>query len=150
MIYIIDGIDVVLGGMQVIGDFGITASPLMTGNVIGVIAGTTLMFHGFGAIAEKLDGVNFAEKYYEEASQFLGFSRELGKLSYQVVDLSTSFYGLAILTLKPEAWRLFYFTGPDFYRKVTTMSKPAMALKGISSTVKGIQIGNTMYEVKDK
>ena len=25
-----------------------------------------------------------------------------------------------------------------------------MALKGISSTVKGIQIGNTMYEVKDK
>ncbi|EPE9057352.1 DUF4225 domain-containing protein [Klebsiella aerogenes] len=148
--YIIDGIGVVLGGMQVIGGFGITASSLMTGNVIGVIAGATLMFHGFGTMAEKLDGVNFAEKYYEDASQFLGFSRELGKLSYQVVDLSTSFYGLAKLTLKPEAWRLFYFTGPDFYRKVTTMSKPAMALKGISSTVKGIQIGNTMYEVKDK
>ncbi|HGY1466882.1 TPA: DUF4225 domain-containing protein [Klebsiella aerogenes] len=150
MVYIIDGIDVVLGGMQVIGGFGITASSLMTGNVIGVIAGTTLMFHGFGAIVEKLDGVNFTEKYYEDASQFLGFSRELGKILYQVVDLSTSFYGLAKFTLKPEAWRLFYFTGPDFYRKVTTMSKPAMALKGISSTVKGIQIGNTMYEVKDK
>lgn len=148
--YIIDGIGVVLGGMQVIGGFGITASSLMTGNVIGVIAGATLMFHGFGTMAEKLDGVNFAEKYYEDASQFLGFSRALGKLSYQVVDLSTSFYGLAKLTLKPEAWRLFYFTGPDFYRKVTTMSKPAMALKGISSTVKGIQIGNTMYEVKDR
>lgn len=148
--YIIDGIGVVLGGMQVIGGFGITASSLMTGNVIGVIAGATLMFHGFGTMAEKLDGVNFAEKYYEDASQFLGFSRELGKLSYQVVDLSTSFYGLAKLTLKPEAWRLFYFTGPDFYRKVTAMSKPTMVLKGISSTVKGIQIGNTMYEVKDK
>ncbi|HDS4950433.1 DUF4225 domain-containing protein [Klebsiella aerogenes] len=117
IVYIIDGIDVVLGGMQVIGGFGITASSLMTGNVIGVIAGTILMFHGFGAIAEKLDGVNFAEKYYEDASQFLGFSRELGKLSYQVVDLSTSFYGLAIFTLKPEAWRLFYFTGPDFTEK---------------------------------
>lgn len=44
--YIIDGIGVVLGGMQVIGGFGITASSLMTGNVIGVIAGATLMFHG--------------------------------------------------------------------------------------------------------
>ncbi|HBS5680006.1 TPA: DUF4225 domain-containing protein [Klebsiella aerogenes] len=63
---------------------------------------------------------------------------------------SNLFYGLVKLTLKPEAWRLFYFTGPDFYRKVTAMSKPVMAIKGISSTVKGIQIGNTMYEVKDR
>ncbi|HHP8475687.1 TPA: DUF4225 domain-containing protein [Klebsiella aerogenes] len=90
---------VFFGGVQVIGGSGITASSLMTGNVIGVIAGATLMFHGFGTMAEKLDGVNFSEKYYEDASQFLGFSRGLGKLSHQVVDLSTSFYGLAKLTL---------------------------------------------------
>ncbi|HFN3634854.1 TPA: DUF4225 domain-containing protein [Klebsiella aerogenes] len=90
---------VFFGDVQVIGGSGITASSLMKGNVIGVIAGATLMFHGFGTMAEKLDGVNFSEKYYEDASQFLGFSRGLGKLSHQVVDLSTSFYGLAKLTL---------------------------------------------------
>ena len=118
--YIIDGIGVVLGGMQVIGGFGITASSLMTGNVIGVIgviAGATLMFHGLGTMAEKLDGVNFAEKYYEDASQFLGFSRELGKLSYQVVDLSTSFLWPCQTYLKTRSVALVLFHWPRFLPK---------------------------------
>ena len=145
--YIIDGIGVVLGGMQVIGGIGLVLGSVGTGNVIGIVAGATLVFHGAGTIREHLGKDNFAINAYQDTASFLGFDKKVGLLAYQVVDLSTSLYGAFKLALKPEAWRLFYYTGPDFYRKITTMSAPALALKGVSSTVKGIQIGNTIYEI---
>lgn len=147
--YVIDGIGVVLGGMQIIGGVGLVLGSVTTGNVIGIVAGVTLVFHGAGTIRENLGKENFAVNAYENTASFLGFDKKVGLLAYQAVDLSTSLYGAFKLTLKPEAWRLFYYTGPDFYRKITTMSSPALALKGVSSAVKGIQIGNTMYEIKD-
>lgn len=148
--YIIDGIGVVLGGMQVIGGMGLILGSVGTGNIIGIVAGATLIFHGAGSIREHLGKENFAISTYENAASFLGFDKKVGLLAYQSVDLATSFYGAFKLTLKPDAWRLFYYMGPDFYRKITTMSSPALAIQGISSTVKGIQIGNTVYEVREK
>lgn len=148
--YIIDGVGVVLGGMRVIGGVGLILGSISTGNVIGLVAGATLIFHGAGSIREHLGKENFAINSYENAASFLGFDKKLGLLAYQTIDLSTSFYGAFKLTLKPDAWRLFYYTGPDFYRKIATMSKPALAIQGIKSTAKGIQIGNTMYEVSEK
>jgi hypothetical protein len=38
-------------------------------------------------------------------------------------------YGAYGLRLKPEAQRLWYWTRSDFFRKASTTSRPAMALR---------------------
>jgi hypothetical protein len=74
---------------------------------------------------------------FEGSAEFLGFDRKVGLLAYQLVDLSTSYYGMFKLTLKPDAWRLYRYLAPDFMRQVTTMSRTALAIKGVSATWKG-------------
>ena len=64
-----------------------------------------------------------------EIAEFLGFSRQQGLGTYKAVTLFSEVYGAYGLRLKPEAQRLWYWTRPDFFRKVSGTPRPAMALK---------------------
>ena len=153
--YVIDFVGVVISGLQVAGGIGVIASSVPTGNVLGIIAGATLVLNGVSSAAEgiqKLAGkehaVNFMRDGFEGSAEFLGFDRKVGLLAYQLVDLSTSYYGMFKLSLKPDAWRLYRYLAPDFMRQVTTMSRAALAIKGASATWKGAKIGHTLYQLQ--
>lgn len=154
--YVIDGIGVVLSGLQIVAGAGVLVGSAATGNVIGVIAGSTLIMNGIGSGIEsigKLRGIpspsNPVRNAYEDIADFLGFDQRLGLLAYQVVDLTTSYYGIFKLTLKPQAWRLYKYLPTDYYRKVQIMSKPALALKGAGAAVKGAGIGINLYQMQN-
>lgn len=153
--YIIDGIGVILGGLQAVAGAGILAGSIATGNIIGMIAGTSLMFNGVGSAIENIQKlgnaqhpVNFVQRAYEDTASFLGFDRKIGFLAYQAVDLTTSFYGIFKLSLKPDIWRLYRYIPSDRYRKIDTLSKPALAINGVKALYKGSQIGETLYDIK--
>lgn len=154
--YVIDGISVVLSGLQIVAGAGVLVGSAATGNVLGVIAGSTLIMNGVGSGIEgigKLRGVpnpsNPVRDAYEDIAEFFGFDQRLGLLAYQVVDLTTSYYGIFKLTLKPEAWRLYKYLPADYYRKVQTMSKPALAIKGAGAAIKGTGIGLNLYQMQN-
>lgn len=63
-----------------------------------------------------------------EVAEFLGFSRQQGLGAYKAVTLVSDVYGIYGLRLRPEAQRLWYWTRPDFFRKVSKTSRPMMAL----------------------
>nr|WP_257788823.1 DUF4225 domain-containing protein [Pantoea alhagi] len=154
--YIIDGIGVVLSGFQIVAGAGLLAGSVATGNVIGIVAGSSLIVNGAGSAIEgidKLRGVpdpsNPVREAYEDTAEFFGFDQRLGLLAYQVVDLTTSYYRVLKLSLKPEAWRLFKYLPTDYYRKVQVMSKPALALKGAGAAAKGAGIGMNLYQMHD-
>ncbi|MGE9549904.1 DUF4225 domain-containing protein [Erwinia amylovora] len=114
--YVIDGISVVLGGLQILAGAGVMAASLATGNIVGTVVGVHLILNGTSTAVEnisKLEGnknaVGFMKNVYMDSAEFLGFDRKLGMLAYQSIDLGTSYYGILKLSLKPEAWRLFHF-----------------------------------------
>lgn len=154
--YVIDGIGVVLSSLQIVAGAGVLMGSFATGNVLGIVAGSTLIINGVGSGIEsigKLRGVshpsNPVRNAYGDVADFLGFDQRLGLLAYQVVDLTTSYYGIFKLSLKPEAWRLYKYLPTDYYRKVQIMSKPALALKGVGAAVKGAGIGMNLYQMKN-
>jgi len=155
--YVIDGIGVVIGGLQVVGGAGILATSVMSGNVVGIIAGANIFLNGLSSTFEsyqKLTGdanpTNFMRDTHEDVAEFLGFDRRVGTLSYQITDLSTAYYGIIKLSLKPEAWRLFSHLPSDYYRKVSKMSRPALAIKGAGAAVKAIKLGITINDLNEK
>lgn len=145
--YIIQGVGIVIGSLQVVGGMGIIAGSVAHGNIIGVIAGATVMVHGFGNISESMRYGNFVRDGYEDTAFFFGFDKSVGTLAYNTVNLSTSLYGLARSTLNPESWRLFIYMPTDFIRKVNGMSNTALAIESVKSTIHGIKIGNSLFEV---
>lgn len=154
--YVINGIGVVLSGLQIVAGVGLIVGSVTTGNVLGVVAGSTLVMNGVGSGIEsigKLSGrahpTNPIRDKYEDVAEFFGFDKRLGLLTYQVVDLTTSYYGIFKLTLKPEAWRLYKYLPTDLYRKVQVMSKPALALKGAGAAYKGTGIGINLYQMQN-
>ncbi|ELY4522812.1 DUF4225 domain-containing protein [Cronobacter turicensis] len=151
--YIINGIGIVLGGVQIITGVGLA----LGGGGIGIIAGAHLVLSGTAAIVEsvqKLNNnpkpVNFMKDIYMDSAQFLGFDKTIGLLAYQTVDLTTSFYGAFRLTVNPESWMLFKHMPGDYYRKVDSMSRNALVIEGIKSGYKGYQIGNSLFGAHEK
>ncbi|WP_067702718.1 DUF4225 domain-containing protein [Erwinia sp. ErVv1] len=152
--YVIEGIGVVLGGLQMVAGATLIAGSVATGNVIGVVAGGSLVLNGAGSAiesTEKLLGranpTSFMRNAYEDVAEFMGFDKKLGFLAYQAIDFTTSYYGVLKLTLKPESWRLFNYLPSDYYRKVQAMSKPALILKGTGAAKKGIDIGKNLNDM---
>lgn len=145
-----------LSGLQIIAGAGLLVGSAATGNVIGVVAGSALMINGVGSgiegiskLREVQNPANPVRDAYEDVAEFLGFDQRLGLLAYQVVDLTTSYYGIFKLTLKPEAWRLFKYLPTDHYRKVQVMSKPALAINGAGAAVKGAGISMNLYQIQN-
>lgn len=50
--YIVNGVGVVLGGMQMVAGFGVAAASFATGNIIGVGFGAMLVLHGANSTQE--------------------------------------------------------------------------------------------------
>ncbi|UNK30724.1 DUF4225 domain-containing protein [Serratia plymuthica] len=151
--YVIEGIAVILGGMQLVAGLGIIAGSIATGNVIGTIVGTHLILNGASssiAGIERLKGnknaTDFMQDAYMGAAEFFGFERKTGMLAYYATDLTTSFYGVIKLSLKPDAWRLYKYIPSDYYRKISNMGKAALAIQGIKATNKVRLIGSTYLD----
>lgn len=130
--YIISAVDVVVAGAAIFG--GIFMMSSMT--PVGVVAGAVIVVNGLNTIsceaAHNLLGDKQTEGIFADGSmevaEFLGFSRQQGLGTYKAVTLFSEVYGAYGLRLKPEAQRLWYWTRPDFFRKVSDTPRPAMAL----------------------
>lgn len=151
--YVIDGIAVILGGMQVVAGLGIIAGSIATGNVVGTIIGAHLILNGASssiAGVERLKGnenaIDFMQDAYMGTAEFLGFERKTGMLAYYAADLTTSFYGVIKLSLKADVWRLYRYLPADYYRKINSMGRPALAIQGIKATNKLRVIGSTYLD----
>lgn len=131
--YIISAVDVVVAGAAIFG--GIVMMSSMT--PVGVVAGAVIVVNGFNTISREAAHNLLGDKQTEgifadgsmEIAEFLGFSRQQGLGTYKAVTLFSEVYGAYGLRLKPEAQRLWYWTRPDFFRKVSGTPRPAMALK---------------------
>lgn len=131
--YIISAVDVVVAGAAIFG--GIVMMSSMT--PVGVVAGAVIVVNGFNTISREAAHNLLGDKQTEgifadgsmEFAEFLGFSRQQGLGTYKAVTLFSEVYGAYGLRLKPEAQRLWYWTRPDFFRKVSGTPSPAMALK---------------------
>ena len=155
--YVIDGIGVVLGGLQLVAGTSLVVASLGTGNIVGVIAGASLISNGAAAsieniqkIAGKANPSNFMEDGYGNIAEFIGFDRKIGILAYQAVDLSTSYYGILKLSLKPETWRLFNYPPADYYRKISSMSRSSLALTGAGAAIKLGRMGLIYKGINEK
>jgi hypothetical protein len=102
-----------------------------------VVAGAVIVVNGLNTISREAAHNLLGDKQTEgifadgsmEVAEFLGFSRQQGLGTYKAVTLFSEVYGAYGLRLKPEAQRLWYWTRPDFFRKVSDTPRPAMALK---------------------
>lgn len=148
--YVIDGIGIVIGGIKVIGGLSLAITSAGTMNVVGILAGCTLVFHGASAVLagiDKVSGVkypqNIAQNTYESAAVFLGFDRKIGSLAYQGVDMAASMYGLFKPIFKDNSWRLFNWMPKDFYHKINTLTPSALTIEAGKAGYKMYAIGNT-------
>ncbi|WP_034949413.1 DUF4225 domain-containing protein [Erwinia oleae] len=155
--YVIDGIGVVLGGLQIVAGLSLAGASVSSGNIIGAVVGANLVLSGLSSVQENVKKIitgqqqpGFMKKGYMGMAEFLGFDEKLGVLAYQTVDLTTSYYGLLKLTVKPEAWRLYNYLPGDYYRKVNTLSKPALALKVTGASTKLLETGSIWKALKEE
>ncbi len=147
--YIVNGVGVVLSGMQVIAGVSVMAVSFSTGNVIGIAFGGMLTLHGVNGFQEsvenivynKSDSVGVLKQGYIATAEFLGFDQKVGEIAYSTMDIALSLYGIFRLVQKPEAWRLFYYINTDYVRGIKEMSRKelyieiyndSMAIKSIS------------------
>ncbi|ORM67768.1 DUF4225 domain-containing protein [Pantoea rwandensis] len=129
--WIINGVGVVLGSLQVIAGIGVIEVSLATGMVFGVGFGALLVAHGANSIQESIlnlyegvdDSKGFMKKTYIAGAEFFGFDQRAGELAYSVMDLGLSAYGMGRLIIKPEIWRLFRYLPTDYVRGVKEMSR---------------------------
>lgn len=151
--YVINGVGVVLSGMQVIAGVSVIGASLASGTIIGSAFGGMLVLHGLNGFQEsvenlvygKTDSVGLLKQGYVATAEFLGFDQRVGQLAYSSMDLALSLYGIVRLIQKPEAWRLYYFLNTDYVRGIKEMSRKelfievyndASAIKSISDTYK--------------
>ena len=127
--YIISAVDVVVAGAAIFGGIVMMSSMTPVGAVIVVNGLNTISREAaHNLLGDKQTEGIFADGSMEFA-EFLGFSRQQGLGTYKTVTLFSEVYGAYGLRLKPEAQRLWYWTQPDFFRKVSGTPRPAMALK---------------------
>jgi len=129
--YIVNGVGVVLGGMQMVAGFGVAAASFATGNIIGVGFGAMLVLHGANSTQEGFkniinhtdDAQGFLKKGYVAGAQFLGFDKKTGEIAYTSMDLLLSAYGMGRLVLKPDTFHLYYYLGSDYVRGIKDMTR---------------------------
>ncbi len=106
-------------------------------------AGTLLVIHGLNGLQESAtnlsqnrnDTTGFAKKGYIATAEFLGFDPKVGKIAYNVMDLSLSGYGVMRQVVKANAWRLFRFIPSDFVRNYKKMSNTALTIEATGDAI---------------
>jgi hypothetical protein len=141
--YVIQGVYIVFSGLTAIGGFTLTASSVMSGNIVGVIGGATIFLHGINGVEESLKNLinhndntmGFLQKRYIATAEFLGFDKKAGMMAYNLVGIGLSGYGMARLVLKPDTWRLFRYIPSDYVRNIKTMGYGSLAIEGTSNII---------------
>ncbi|MGK3112528.1 DUF4225 domain-containing protein [Candidatus Pantoea formicae] len=152
--WIINGVGIVLGSLQVVAGLGVVGISAAAGNVIGIGFGALLSLHGFNGIVESAinlktgrnDATGPLKKIYIGGAEFFGFDQKVGEMAYTAMDLSLSAYGMLRLVLKPQTYRLFHYLSSDYVRGIKDMSRfnlgveiynDSRALKSMYDNMKG-------------
>lgn len=132
--YIISAVNVVLSGIAVVGG-GLMISTMTP---IGVLAGAILVIDGLNGISKEiinnwLGNMTYSEGVFADAAmsaaQFMGFKAESGLIAFNSASLLSGIYGILGLTLRSGSRRLFRWLPTDYYRKVSHMGRPRLAMK---------------------
>ncbi|WP_016585006.1 DUF4225 domain-containing protein, partial [Yersinia pestis] len=83
--YVIDGIAVIVGGLQMVAGSGILLGSIASGNIVGIIVGAHLILNGASSLSEgvqRLRGnkntTGFMQDAYMGTAEFFGFERKTG------------------------------------------------------------------------
>lgn len=131
--YVITAVSVVLSGFEIVG--GVALFGTMT--PVGMLAGATLVMDGMNGISKEINNQLLGKQNSQgafadgaiSAAKFLGFRGNAGLAVYNGVSLAANAYGIFGLIRRPNAWRLFHYVPQDFYRKVSSMSRPMLTMK---------------------
>ncbi|MCK6904558.1 MULTISPECIES: DUF4225 domain-containing protein [Enterobacter] len=131
--YVISAVSVVLAGAEIAAGFTLigTMTPL------GVLAGAVLVTDGANSISKEVaryaTNNTTSEGLVADAAmstaEFMGFSRENGLGVYKSISLAANAYTIFGLLRRPGTWRLFRYMPTDYYRKVSTLSRPQLTMK---------------------
>jgi hypothetical protein len=131
--YVISAVSVVLAGAEIAAGFTLigTMTPL------GVLAGAVLVTDGANSISKEVaryaTNNTTSEGLVADAAmstaEFMGFSRENGLGVYKSISLAANAYTIFGLLRRPGTWRLFRYLPTDYYRKVSTLSRPQLTMK---------------------
>ncbi|MGF1690840.1 DUF4225 domain-containing protein [Photobacterium kagoshimensis] len=137
----IRGVGVIAGAMQIGAGVCYKSAGVLCASV-----GAPLLAHGVNNVYENSvggDEEGIVRKGYRRASKLLGYGNREADITYGVVDLGLSGYGL-INTLKvvPNAsvsnvkkFKLFRYSSYDYIKGYRTMSKPALMTEISADTV---------------
>ncbi|MEI2266755.1 DUF4225 domain-containing protein [Erwinia sp. CGal63] len=146
--YVISAVNVVLSGVEIA--VGLTLIGSMT--PLGVLAGAVLVTDGTNGISKEIAHYAMNNKKSEgliadaamSTAEFMGFSRNSGLGIYKSISLAANAYSLFGLFKRPGTWRLFRYLPADYYRKVSTMSRPKLTMKIVGYGVKAKVIFDLM------
>jgi len=138
--YVISVVNVVLSGVEIA--VGLTLIGSMT--PLGVLAGAVLVTDGANGISKEIAHYAMDNKTSEglvadaamSTAEFMGFSRNNGLGIYKSISLVANAYSIFGLFRRPGTWRLFRYLPADYYRKVSTMSRPTLTMKIVGYGVK--------------
>jgi Protein of unknown function (DUF4225) len=141
--YVITGVGILIGGLTVLGGLTVVAGSLATGNILGVVAGATIILHGANGIQEVIKNLiydtdsstGFMLNGYIATAEYLGFDTKVGIMAYNLMSIGLSGYGMARLVLKPDAWRLFRYIPTDYVRNIKTMGYGSLMIEGMGNTL---------------
>ncbi|WP_338134011.1 DUF4225 domain-containing protein, partial [Yersinia bercovieri] len=146
--YVISAVNVVLSGLEMAVGFTLISS--MT--PLGVLAGAVLVIDSANGISKEIAHYAMDNKSSEglvadvsmSVAEFMGFSRNNGLGVYKSVSLAANAYSIFGLLKRPETWRLFRYIPTDYYRKISTMSRPKLTMKIVGYGVKAKVIFDLM------
>lgn len=131
--YVISAVSVVLAGAEIAAGFTLigTMTPL------GVLAGAVLVTDGANSISKEVaryatnntTSEGLVANAAMSTAEFMGFSRENGLGVYKSISLAANAYTIFGLLRRPGTWRLFRYLPTDYYRKVSTLSRPQLTMK---------------------
>lgn len=146
--YVISAVNVVLSGVEIA--VGLTLISSMT--PLGILAGAVLVTDGANGISKEIAHYAMDNKTSEglvadaamSTAEFMGFSRNSGLGVYKSISLVANTYSIFGLLRRPGTWRLFRYLPADYYRKVSTMSRPKLTMKIVGYGVKAKVIFDLM------
>lgn len=146
--YVISAVNVVLSGAEIAA--GLTLIGTMT--PLGVLAGAFLVTDGANGISKEIAHYVMDNKQSEglvadaamSTAAFMGFSPDSGLGIYKSISLVANAYSVFGLFRRPGPWRLFRYLPADYFRKVSTMSRPKLTMNIVGYGVKAKVIFDLM------
>ena len=146
--YVISAVNVVLSGAEI----ALGTTLLASANPLGVLAGAILVVDGFNGLSKEFShqvlhdstSEGFVANAAMSTAEFMGFSSKSGLGLYKSISLVANAYSIFGLIRKQGTWRLFRYIPVDYYRKVSTLSRPKLTMKIVGYGVKAKVIFDLM------